>query len=308
MVRKNKINRASGTTKHLKDFPSAILSLPSYNPSILSKNATALITGGSSGLGFELAKELSRRINKVIVADIQSFPTFAQVEYNNIFYYQCDITSLDEIKNLKKAIERDHGNINIIINNAGVAHIKKLEHMTNKEVEQLMDINLIGAYRIISTFAEDMIDNREGFIINIASVLGELTPARLTSYGASKGAMIGFHKCMSRHFRSLPTECNKTGIKTLLVCPGKIKTNMFIDVPTPSKLLAPDIIPSQLALAIISAMEHNHLQTLNAPYYVNLVPFFKTLSWPYRHLLKHFSGMDHVTSTSPRAINPKRSA
>ncbi|QHS72124.1 short-chain dehydrogenase/reductase SPAR_D01230 [Saccharomyces paradoxus] len=299
MVYKNKIHEPSGTIKYIKDFSSVILSLPNYNTSVLSTRSTALVTGGSSGLGFELAMELAKRVNKVIVADIQSFPTFAQEECNNIFYYQCDITSLDEIKKLKKATERDHGNVDILVNNAGVAHIKKLEHMTNKEVKQLIDINLIGAYRIINTFAADMMNNEEGFIIDIASVLGELTPARLTSYGASKGAMIGFHKSMCRRFSSLPMKYNKPGIKTLLVCPGKIQTNMFIDVPTPSKLLAPDIIPSQLALAIISAMEHNHLQTLNAPYYVNLVPFFKTLSWPYRHLLKHFSGMDHVTSIQP---------
>ena len=238
-----------------------------------------------------------------IVADIQSFPTTVQAQYGNIFYYQCDITSLDEIKKLKKKIEKDHGNVSILINNAGVAHIKKLEHMSNSEVKQLIDINLIGAYKIINTFATNMVDNGEGFIIDIASVLGELTPARLTSYGASKGAMIGFHKSMCKHFKSLPSECNKPGIKTLLVCPGKIQTKMFVDVPTPSKLLAPDIIPSQLALAIISAMEHNHLQTLNAPYYVNLIPFFKSLSWPYRHLLKHFSGMDQVTSIQTTTKN-----
>ena len=66
MVRKNKINRASGTTKHLKDFPSVILSLPSYNPSILSKNAIALITGGSSGLGFELKRIFPEELIKLL--------------------------------------------------------------------------------------------------------------------------------------------------------------------------------------------------------------------------------------------------
>ncbi|CAI4057455.1 hypothetical protein SKDZ_04G1290 [Saccharomyces kudriavzevii ZP591] len=299
MIYKNEIHKPSGTTKCFKDFPTVILSLPSYNHSILSIRATVLVTGGSSGLGLELAKELAKKAGKVIVADIQPLPASIAKEFENIFYYQCDVSSLDDIKGLKRAIKKDHANVNILINNAGVAHIKKLENMTNSEVKELIDINLIGAYRIINTFAADMIVNGEGFIIDIASVLGELTPARLTSYGASKGAMIGLHKSMCKHFKNLPTEYNKPGIKTLLVCPGKIRTTMFVDVPTPSKFLAPDIVPSQLALAIISAMEHNHLETLNAPYYVNMVPFFKSLSWPYRHLLKHFSGMNHVTSIQP---------
>ncbi|CAI4059398.1 hypothetical protein SUVZ_04G1310 [Saccharomyces uvarum] len=296
MAYKKRAFKPSGTTKCLKDFPAFILNLPSYNPSMLSTHATALITGGSSGLGFEIAKVLAKRADKVIIADIQPFPAIGREEYKNIFFYQCDISSLDDIQNLKRAIDRDHGSVSILINNAGVAHIKMLEKMSNNDVKQLIDINLIGAYRIIHTFAPDMIKNGEGFIVDIASVLGELTPARLTTYGASKGAMIGFHKSMCKHFENLPKKCNKLGIKMLLVCPGKIGTTMFIDVPTPSKLLAPDIVPSELAFAIISAMEHNHLQTLNAPYYVNLIPFFKSLSWPYKRLLKHLSGMDHVTS------------
>ena len=88
MVYKNKIHEPSGTIKYIKDFSSVILSLPNYNTSVLSTRSTALVTGGSSGLGFELAMELAKRVNKVIVADIQSFPTFAQEECNNIFYYQ----------------------------------------------------------------------------------------------------------------------------------------------------------------------------------------------------------------------------
>lgn len=253
MAYKKRAFKPSGTTKCLKDFSTFILNRPSFNPSVLSTHATALITGGSSGLGFEIAKVLAERAGKVIIADIQPCPAIGREEYKNIFFYQCDISSLDDIQNMKRAIDRDHGKVDILINNAGVAHIKMLEKMSNNDVKQLIDINLIGAYRIIHTFAPDMIKNGEGFIVDIASVLGELTPARLTSYGASKGAMIGLHKSMCKHFENLPKKRNKLGIKMLLVCPGKIETPMFIDVPTPSKLLAPDIVPSELAFAIFSA-------------------------------------------------------
>lgn len=257
----------------------------------LGRNTIALITGGSRGFGWELALQLASKNVNVIIADIMSPPCF-QHPQKNIAYYKCNVASNRSIRDLRAWIKERYGNVNILFNNAGVVYISSLEDSTDRDIKNVIDVNYIGAFMMIETFLPDMIENQNGYIVNIASVLGMVSPARIASYGASKAGLIAYHDSLCQRLKK-----NKTsGVRALLVCPGKLKTEMFARVKTPSKFLAPDVDPKKLALQIMVAISRNSTRSLNSPYYVNLMPIIKNLSWPYLRILKTLSGMDRSTA------------
>lgn len=253
----------------------------------------ALVTGGSRGLGLELVFQLIRYKVKIIVIDIVP-PTAEFLETDQVVYYCCDITEYEAVKALQKKIKREHGVVTMLFNNAGITRIETLQSTSDNDIRNVIDVNYIAAYIMINIFLPDILEIGHGYIVNIASVLGEITPARLTSYGASKGGLIAVHNSLTKNLCRISNP--KGAIKTLLVCPGKINTSMFAKVRTPSRILAPDIEPDQLASHIIEAINRNMTTILRFPYYANIVPFFKQLNWPYLQALKTTSGMDKVTA------------
>lgn len=264
---------------------------PTFGRVLLDQEPIALVTGGSRGFGWELVQKLASEGIKVVIADIVAPPIELKPE-GNIVYYFCNVAKYEQIKELHNNITRNHGIVTLLFNNAGITCISPLQETADSDIQRVIDVNYIGAYMVIQTFLPDIIKSGRGYIVNVASVLGVVSPARLTSYGASKGGLIAYHKSMSKRVKRI----KKAHVKTLLVCPGKLRTDMFAHVETPSKILAPDVDPEQLANQIINAIRQNSTRTLNSPYYVNLVPFIKNLNWPYLRILKSLSGMDKSTA------------
>ncbi|GAV55018.1 hypothetical protein ZYGR_0AS03410 [Zygosaccharomyces rouxii] len=266
---------------------------PTYCRVPLNQETIALVTGGSKGFGWQLVQKLAFKGIKVIIADVGP-PAVDLDPESNITYYPCNVAEHEQIKELHKTIRSRHGIVTLLFNNAGITCISPLEETSDSDIQRVIEVNYIGTYMMIQTFLPDIINVGRGYIVNVASVLGIVSPARLTSYGASKGGLIAYHNSLSQRIKKI-----KSGhIKTLLVCPGKLRTDMFANVETPSKYLAPDVDPQQLASQIINAIGHNSTRTLNSPYYVNLVPFIKNLNWPYLRILKSLSGMDKSTAAA----------
>lgn len=261
----------------------------------LNRETIALVTGGSKGFGWELVQKLALKGIKVIIADVGP-PGVDLNPKNDIVYYPCNVTKHEQVQELHKIIVSNHGIVTLLFNNAGITCVSPLPETSDNDIQRVIDVNYIGAYMVIQTFLPDIMKVGQGYVVNIASVLGIVSPARLTSYCASKGGLIAYHNSLSQHVKRITLG----HVKTLLVCPGKLKTDMFANVETPSKLLAPDVDPAQLANQIIEAIEHNSTRTLNSPYYVNMVPLIKELNWPYSRILKNLSGMDKSTATADR--------
>ncbi|CCD23370.1 short-chain dehydrogenase/reductase NDAI_0B03360 [Naumovozyma dairenensis CBS 421] len=276
-----------------KRFTFPFLEKKTPEDTILKKGSVAIITGGSGGLGLEIVKRLTSRNVTCIILDVIP-PNVRFKKEEKVIFYRCDISSIHQVKKVHRDIRKRNERISLLINNAGITCVKPLIEMTNQEIKKIIEVNFIGAYGMIETFLPDLMrDNDKCYIVNIASVLGLISPANLTGYGASKAGMIAVHKSLASSLKNCK-EGHK--IRTLLVCTGKIKTTMFETVPTPSSILAPDIDPSELAKLIIHSIDNNLEHTLKEPYYVNLVPFFKMLDRPYIALLKRFSGMNQATS------------
>lgn len=263
------------------------------SPEPLNSNDIVLITGGSQGLGWEIVKLLICKNVKIIIVDILE-PNLETLNYDKIWFYRYDLSQKDDIYKLYLKIKLNFSFVTVLINNAGITHIGSIEKFTNDMIEKIFQTNLLSSINLTDLFIKDSIKLNEGkgVIVNISSILGVITPARLTTYGGSKGALIEFHKFLNRYLES-QNEANK--IYTLLVCPGKIRTNMFKNVATPSSLLAPDIKPHELAEQIIDTIERRDKQNLRLPYYTNFIPIVKRLDWPYIFLIKKLSGMDRAT-------------
>ncbi|CCE63932.1 hypothetical protein TPHA_0G00960 [Tetrapisispora phaffii CBS 4417] len=260
-----------------------------------SSNNVAVVTGGSGGLGFQLALSLASYYVTVICLDM--FIPVIQ-NYENINFYKCDISNFEEVKKMKQCINQRYGTVNILVNNAGITEISELVNVPELRIHTVLQVNLIGPCITTQIFLNDILQSKKGAIINISSVLGIITPARLTSYGASKSGLICFHRCLERNLRAnLELQRSKNKIKMILVCPGKIQTELFINVKTPSSLIAPDIDPKKLANQVVKTLFESPLPfvTIMMPYYSNLIPTIMKLNTSYIHILKYLSGMNAAT-------------
>jgi len=117
----------------------------------------------------------------------------------------------------------------------------------------------------------------------------------LAAYGASKSALIALHESLT--YELGPPMFSRTGIKTLLVCPGQLKTEMFKGVNTPSSILAPELDPQYVAEKIVKAVEYGRRGELKFPIYGHFLALFRSSPWPVTQFVRLISGMDESMKT-----------
>ncbi|CDR44457.1 CYFA0S14e02894g1_1 [Cyberlindnera fabianii] len=253
-----------------------------------------LVTGGGSGLGREIVRELkARHIPKVIVFDINIPNENSQIP--GVHYFKCDISDKEKIQKLSEKIQSEIGIVTVVINNAGIASGKSLLELSFEEIDKMVKVNMLSSFYMVKTFLPNMLLMKRGYIVSVASVLGYMTPSRLTAYGAAKSGMIAFHESLS--YELGPPLGNDTGVKTLLVCPGQLKTPMFKGVNTPSNILAPELEPSYVAQKIVRAIECGRRGEIQMPFYGHFLPLFRALPWPITQFARLLSGMDESMTT-----------
>ncbi|MES2733768.1 MAG: SDR family oxidoreductase [Bacteroidota bacterium] len=186
------------------------------------KGKNVLITGGSRGLGLVLARQLAQQgANLAICArDADELNRARQdlAEHGaKAFTFTCDLTVQSEVENMVKQVREHFGDIEVLINNAGVIQVGPFENMSLKEYEEAMQTHFYAPLYTILAVAPDMQRRRHGRIVNIASFGGKVSAPHLLPYCASKFALVGFS-------RGLRSELAKDGIRVTTVCPGLIRT------------------------------------------------------------------------------------
>ena len=257
-----------------------------------------LVTGGASGLGREIVKKLVTKRANVVVLDIKIPEQLEKVETVN--YYKCDVSDRRQIICCQKKIKQDVGNVTILINNAGITTGKTLLDLSYDEIERTIQINLMSSFYTIKTFLPDMLLMQRGYIVTIASVLGYMSPARLSAYGASKSGLIALHESLT--YELGPPSINPKGIKTLLICPGQLKTGMFDGVKTPSSILAPELDPKYVADNVISDIVVGRRVEIKIPFYGNFLPIFRAVPWPIVEAARYYSGIDKSMQTFKNTV------
>ena len=162
------------------------------------KNKIAIITGSASGFGKGIAKKFTEEGAKLIMVDINS--KLLKKTSNNLFqdHFVADVSKSIDFKSLLNFAYKKHGNIDIVVNNAGITHKPKFMELVNeKEFDKVFNVNAKSVYYCGKFFVPKMKKKRKGAILNVASTAGLSPRPKLNWYNASKGWMITATKAMA---------------------------------------------------------------------------------------------------------------
>lgn len=187
---------------------------------------TAVITGGSRGIGRATAYKFASLHADIAVifagneAAAREVCETCRQEYGvKAECYQCNVADFDMVKEAVSRIRADFGTIHILVNNAGITKDGLVLGMKEADFEEVLAVNLKGAFHMIRHCAGVFLRNREGCIINIASVTGLMGNAGQCNYAASKAGLIGLTKSVARELAPRGVRCNA-------IAPGFIATDM----------------------------------------------------------------------------------
>lgn len=186
---------------------------------------TALVTGASRGIGAAIAFELARAgyavaVNYATNKDAAESVIGKIAENGGVAKgYKADISNADEVARLFEDVSAELGEIEVLVNNAGVAHIGLLQDMTDDEIQRLVGVDLLGAIYCSKEAVKRMVKLHNGVIINISSMWGEVGASCEAVYSACKAGVIGLTKALAK-------EVGPSGIRVNCVSPGVIATDM----------------------------------------------------------------------------------
>jgi NAD(P)-dependent dehydrogenase (short-subunit alcohol dehydrogenase family) len=195
----------------------------------------AVVTGGASGIGRNIAEELARRGAAVAIADIHAArmeETLASLEELGAaaLAVACDVTSDEQVARLHAAVMERFGRVDVLCNNAGIAAVGSPWRMEIADWQRALDVNLLGVVRGVRAFVPAMVERGSGYVVNTASVAGIWAFTwGATPYITSKFAVVGLSEGLARDLRPL-------GVGVSVLCPGRVATNlgesaMFAGVP-----------------------------------------------------------------------------
>ncbi len=202
------------------------------------KEKVAIITGARRGMGKADAVLFAKNGAKVTVADISQEEcqlVVDEIEKNGgeALAVKCDVTNEKEIEEMVKKTVEKFGKVDILVNNAGICQFKPFLELTGEEWQKTLDINLKGYFLCAKACAKEMIKQKSGVIVNIASiVMGQIGKgmAGLAHYSASKGGIAALTK-------TLALELAPYNIRVNVIAPGAIDTPMAASAKADQKVL-----------------------------------------------------------------------
>ena len=182
---------------------------------------TAVVTGGSRGIGRAIAAELARA-GATVVLGYRSGADEANEAAGEIGgkAVQADVSNPEEAKRLVD----EAGDVDILVNNAGVTRDGLLARMSDEDWDVVVDTNLRGTFNTCRAVSRGMMKRRSGAIVNVSSIVGVHGNPGQTNYSASKAGIIGFTKALAR-------ELGSRGIRANVVAPGYISTRLTNELP-----------------------------------------------------------------------------
>jgi len=210
----------------------------------------AIVTGGASGIGRALAAELLKRGDTVYLADVDADAVRATAEElgERAIPQTLDVTDADAVEALVETVEHEHGGLDLMVNNAGIAVGGAVEELTLDHWNRCIDVNLRGVVHGVHAAYPRMKARGHGQILNTASLAGLVPSPMSTPYSAAKHAVVGLSL-------SLRAEGERHGVRVSVLCPGVIDTPIFDRVNPDLKPTSMDDRAREVFTLIAKAMQ-----------------------------------------------------
>jgi NAD(P)-dependent dehydrogenase (short-subunit alcohol dehydrogenase family) len=193
----------------------------------------AMVTGAGRGIGRAIAQRLVAGGARVLAADVDAdaaSATAAALGGESIGLV-CDVRSTDDVTAAVEAAVDAFGGLDLLVNNAGVELVKPMLEVTDDEFGLILDINVLGSFRCTKAAVPALVAAGGGAIVNMSSVAGTAGAPLLSTYCASKGAVIRFTE-------SVAVELRPAGIRVNAVCPGIVRTALAERLVAPIEAIA----------------------------------------------------------------------
>lgn len=213
---------------------------------------TVIVTGSARGIGRVIAEKFAAAGANIVISDInaEDAETVAGQIGEKAIGIKADVTQQADVDNLFEKAKKEFGQIDIVVNNAGITKDTLMIRMSEKDWDMVLDINLKGSFLVTKSAAKLMMKQRYGRIINISSVVGLTGNAGQANYSASKAGLLGLTKSAAK-------ELGSRGITVNAVAPGFIATDMTENLPEEAKesflgrvLIKRPGIPEDIAAAV----------------------------------------------------------
>jgi len=204
-------------------------------------NNVALITGGTGDIGTAVAKELNASFQHVIALDLLAEEKGVGWQnelvgqgFENIIFRHMDVTSFDQCHEVISGIITEFGNIDVLINNAGITRDAVFSKMTKQQWDEVLSVNLDGMFNTTRQVVENMKAHEGGRIVNVSSVNAQKGQFSQANYAASKAGVYGFTKSLAQELMSKNITVNS-------ISPGYVNTRLMQGI-------RPDILDSIISL------------------------------------------------------------
>jgi NAD(P)-dependent dehydrogenase (short-subunit alcohol dehydrogenase family) len=214
---------------------------------------SALITGGTRGIGYATAEALAKIGNSVFVCGRNRNDVEVSVEqlsaYGEIAGCICDVRVEKDVERLFKTCVKKFGGVDVLVNNAGIGYFgKTVEEISSQEFRDTLETNLFGVFYACKRAIPLMKKRGGGYIINISSLAGQNAHPKMAAYNASKFALNGFSEALMQEVRH-------DNIKVSLICPGSVNTHFGGDVASEGKSW--QIQPEDIAEIVLDLLKMN---------------------------------------------------
>ena len=189
------------------------------------KDKTAVITGASRGIGRAIAIKMAQNGANLAIIYAGNESAAAETRIQAESYgvkaeaYQCNVADYNESKSVCEKIIAEFGSVDILVNNAGIFKDNLLLRMSESDFDDIIGVNLKGAFNFTKHLSRPILKSKTGRIINISSVSGMMGNPGQANYSAAKAGLIGFTKTIAKEFAGRNVTCNA-------IAPGFIETDM----------------------------------------------------------------------------------
>lgn len=235
---------------------------------------TVLITGSANGLGRLLAQEFARRGAQLVLLDIDIEGNKLLAEElcskgRSAHAYYCDLSRKTDLYSVIAQIKRDIGHVDILINNAATLSGKPVLQCSDSAIEKVFEVNTMAYIWLTKALLPDMLNRKQGHVVNIASLAGFVGVNGLADYCASKSAIIGFTEALGYELKQMKA----TGVHLSLVCPSYMEEGMFAQCK--SRFPAP--LKSERAVKMILQGILTNQKRIFVPWYAQYIPAVKSV-------------------------------